>query len=313
MIEKALYKHLQSQDSLEPYLAIYNGKMAIFNQEAPSDTDPAWGQYEDYEYDEDEDEEIERESQYGRIVFALDLSDDTEREYSGTLAVDVLCEEGIQFPEDLEPIVRPLIDGYFFNGDNITMAAKWNSSNYFTQPTEKVVGVTLTFGLLAFPKQTTIEPDPIRLINKWTKEELTKIIDKEITVIGHDTMRDAWKPIEDEPAIYWRLANTNKCSWIPDTYNCSWRTATVYGHIMAPDKNVCGIIARTIGSTLTLKKRLIFEDVSPLMVDRNIRINLNSDEFRVGQITIDATYGILADPRPYTPVVNLNVTGKEVT
>lgn len=310
MIEKALFKHLQSQMDLEPFLATYNGKMAIFNQEAPADTDPGWGRDQDYEYDEDE--EIEEVSQYGRIVFALDLSDDPERTFSGTLAVDVMCEDGIQYPEDLEPIVRQMIDGYFFSENDLTMAAQWSASNYFTQPEQKVLGVTLTFGLLAFPKQTTIEPDPIRLINKWTKDELTGILDTEITVIGHDALKYAWKPTAEKPAIYWRLANTDKCNWIPDTYNCSWRTAVVFGHIIVPDKDVCAIIARTIANVLTLKKRLIFEDVSPLMVDRNIRINLGNDEFRTGQITIDATYGILLERTPATLLMHPNVNGKEV-
>lgn len=320
MIEAVLYKHLQEQTvALEPYLATYCGKMAIFNQEAPADTDPGWGMDEEYNPDfgygyeeDDEDEESEKESQYGRIVFALDLSEDPERIYSGTLAVDIQCENGRQVPEEMEPIVRELIDGYFFSTGDTTIAAQWSASNYFTEPTEKIVGVTLTFGLLAFPKQTTIEPDPIRLINKWTKEELTKILDTEITVIGHDSMEDAWKPTAKRPAIYWRLANTGSCNWIPDTYNCSWRTAVVFGHIIAPEKDVCGIIVRTIANVLTLKKRLIFEDVSPLMVDRNIRINLGNDEFRTGQITIDATYGILLERTPATLLMHPSVNGKEV-
>ena len=314
MIEAVLLKHLQSQeDKLSPFLATYYGKMAIFNQSAPADTDIGWGVEQGYEPDpeyEDE-EELEKYSQYGRIIFAVDLSEDPERIYSGTLAVDVQCEDGMQVPEEMEPIVRELIDGYFFSTSDITFAAQWSASNYFTEPTEKIVGVTLTFGLLAFPKQTTIEPDPIRLINKWTKEELTKIIDRDIIVIGCDALNEAWKPTAETPAIYWRLASTDKCSWIPDTFNCSWRTAVVFGHIITPDKDVCGIIARYIGRTLTRKKRLIFEDISPLMVDRNIRINLGSDEFRTGQITIDATYGLLAEQAPYNPVKNISIEEKE--
>ena len=298
MIEAALYTHLQSQNEvLSPYLTRYSGAMAIFNQEAPADTDKRWEN---------------PKSQYGRIVYAVDLNDDPERKYSGNLIVDVQCEDGKQIPEEIEPIVRDLIDGYFFSTSETTMSAQWNASNYFTEPTEKIVGVTLTFGLLAFPRQTTIEPDPIRLINKWTKEELTKAIGKEIAVIGHDALEDAWKPTNEKPAVYWRLANTDKCNWIPDTYSCCWRTAVVFGHIIVPDKDVCAIIARTIANVLTLKKRLIFEDVSPLMVDRNIRVNLGNDEFRVGQITMDATYGILTERIESSLLVNPNITGKEV-
>lgn len=293
MIEAALYQHLQSQtEQLDEHLAKYAGKMAIFNQEAPADNDGGW----------------EDKSQYGRIVFALDLSEDPQRKYSATLVVDVMCENGKQAPEELEPIVRPLIDGYFFSTTDITLSAQWSASNYFTDPTEKIVGVTLTFGMLAFPNQSTIEPDPIALLNKWTQEELRATLGREIRVIGCDTLEAAWKPTNEAPAIYWRLSDITSCSWIPDTYNCSWHTAVVYGHIMAQDKDVTAIIAREIDRILTLKRRLIFEDQSPLMVDRNIRINLANDQLRVGQISLEATYGILNIPKQSNPLNNVNIS-----
>ena len=293
MIEAALYKHLQSHiDILGPHLAKYAGTMAIFNQEAPDDTDPGW----------------ESESQYGRIVYALDLTEDPARKYSGTLAVDVSCEDGQQVPEELEPLVRLLIDGFFFGAEGITIAAQWSASNYFTEPTEKVVGVTLTFGLLAFTPQTTIDPDPIALLNTWTRKELQTALGKEIRIIGYDTMDEAWKPTDETPAIYWRLDNITPCGWIPDTYSVSWQTAIIYGHILAGTKDGNAVIARQIDNILTIKKRLIFDDNSPLMVDRNIRINLGSDQLRTGQITIDATYGVLRASAPYKPIQNISVT-----
>ncbi|MBR5193085.1 MAG: hypothetical protein IKW37_01505 [Bacteroidaceae bacterium] len=297
MIESALLKHLWAQtDLLSPYLANYKGKMAIFNQEAPADTDRGW----------------DTRSQYGRLVFALDLTEDTERKYSGTLAVDVICEKGKQLPEEMEPIVRNLIDGYFFSTEETTMAAQWNASNYFTDATEKIIGVTLTFGMLAFPKQLTCEPDPIALLNAWTSTELKNLLQKEIRVIGHDIMESAWKPTNEVPAIYWRLTQINPTAWIPDTLHCSWHTAVISGHIMTPDKDVAALISRHIANTLTLKRRLIFDDMSPLMVDRNLRINLGQDPMRTGQITIDAVYGIL-NSYPYTPIQNLSVREKEGT
>ena len=179
--------------------------------------------------------------------------------------------------------------------------------NYFTEPTEKVVGVTLTFGLIAFPKQTTTEPDPIALFNSWTQKELQDILGVHLRVIGHDTLPPAWKPTNEMPAVYWRMASLGTCGWIPDTYNCSWLTAVVYGHIMAPDKNTNAIITRKIENLLTLKRRLIFEDKAPLMVDRNIRVNLASDPMRVGQITIDATFGLLRIPLAGTALVNTSI------
>lgn len=297
MIEAVLLKHLQShKDELGQHLATYGEQLAIFNQEAPADTAKGWG----------------KGSQYGRIVYAVDLSEDPQRKYSGILAVDVMCEKGKQFPEDIEPIIRTLIDGYFFSTKDITMAAQWSASNYFTEPTDKIIGVTLTFGLLAFTKQTTIAPDPIALFNKWTREELEKVLEKTIHIIGYDNLEEAWKPTNEQPAIYWRMESIAPCGWIPDTYNCTWQTAIIAGHIMALDKDVNAIIARTIDNILTHKKRLIFDDMAPLMVDRNIRINLSADQLRVGQITIDATFGILRTVKGSTYMNHISVNGKEI-
>lgn len=313
MIESALLEHLKKQERhLGRYLARYYGQMAIFNQEAPNDQDKGWDVEDDYEadyFDDYEDELIERKSQYGRIVFAMDMNDDPERKISGTLAVDVYCEKNVQEPEELEPIVRTLIDGYFFSTKEITIAAQWSASNYFTEPTEKVVGVTLTFDLLAFPTQITINPDPIELFNSWTKNELQDILKvSSIRVIGYDALESAWKPTNENPAIYWRQENLGPCGWIPDTYNCSWLTAVIRGHIMAADKNQSMIIARHIQHLLTMKRRLIFEDMAPLMVDRNIRVSFSSDPLRVGQITIDATFGLLRIPMEGTKIVNTSIT-----
>lgn len=291
MIERTLYQHLQNCTELAPFLAEHSGKMAIFNQEAPPDMDKGW----------------DHGSQYGRIVFAVDMTDDPDRKISGVLQVDFMCESDKQDPNEVEPIIRPLMDGYFFKSTEGTIAAQWRASNYFTTTTEKIIGVTLTYDLLAFPNQTTIEPDPIALLNKWTSTSLEGVV-----VIGHDYLPDVWKPAEKSVAIYWKLGQILPCSWINDTYNCSWQTAVISGHIMAPDENTAVLIARWIKSTLTVKKRLIFDDNAPLMVDRNIRVNATLDMLRTGQITLEATYGILTPPPPYNPLWHLSVNGREV-
>ena len=94
MIENLLYEHLQGCDALAPYLAVYDGSMAVFGQEAPADTASLW----------------EGGSQYGRIVFSASMSDDPERTLEGTLAVDIISEKGKYPPEEIEPVLKPLID-----------------------------------------------------------------------------------------------------------------------------------------------------------------------------------------------------------
>lgn len=279
MIEAQVREHLIKQEALSQYMATYAGAMAVFNQEAPADTDSKWG----------------KGSQYGRIVFFIDMKDDPQRQISGTMGVDLYCEKGAkQVPEEIEPILRPLIDGYFFSNEEVTIAAQWKTTQYFTEPSKKVVGATLMFDLLAFPNQLTSDPDPIALINQWTSKDLPAVLGiPEVRVIGCDGLPSAWKPTNELPAIYWRLGNIRKCSWIPDTYNCSWETATLHGHVMAPEAATATKIARAIEHTLTIKKRLIFEDLAPLMIDRNIQVSPANDPLRTGQISLDGTYGIL--------------------
>lgn len=278
MIEAQVREHLVSQEALKPYMAVYADELAVFNQEAPADTDPAWNG-----------------SQYGRIVFYIDMQDDPQRNIGGTMGVDLSCKDGTgQIPEEIEPILRPLIDGYFFSNDAVTIAARWRTTQYFTDPTKKVNGCTLVFDLLDFPNQETNEPDPVRLVNEWTGEELAKLCGiKNIRRIGCDELPSAWRPTTEEPAIYWRLGNIQKCNWIPDTYTCIWETATIHGHVLAPDNATAMKIVRAIQNTLSIKKRLIFEDLAPLMIDRNIIVNPANDELRAGQISMDGTYGIL--------------------
>lgn len=296
MIEQQLYDHLQSCKELEPYLTTYAGQKAIFIQEAPGDTEPGWG----------------TGSQYSRMVFIIDTANDPERTLSGYLTVDLFCEKGEQSikPEDLAPIVIPLMDGYFFTANEETVSAKWETCDYFNIPTEPVCGATLRFALLAYPNQTTAEPDPIRLVNKWTKEELAKLLGKDLYVIGHSGLPAVWKPTAEKPALYWRNVKTDKCNWIDDTWHCSWQTATLQCHILTPEPEVAGLIARTIDTELTQKGQLHFETRSPLFVDRVNRITLTTDSQRLGQVSIEATYGILRRPEPAEKLQHIHVKTK---
>ena len=291
MIEQVIYEHLQSCGALKPYLASYAGRMAIFNQEAPADTDRKWT----------------GGKQYGRIVFALDTREDPERKLNGVLAVDVICEKGKQFPEEIEPILKPLIDGYFFTSEELTVSAHWESSDLFTEDgADKINGVTLVFRLLAYPFQLTSDPDPIEAANKWSKEELADILGHGLYVIGDETLPAVFRPAADKPAIYWRISRIMKCAWIPDTNAASWQTAVVQGHVMAPNhSDVETSIARTIATTLTNKKRLRAED-SVFMVDRANSVNVSSGT-RAGQITLEMTYGIPNIPSAAMKIKNISV------
>lgn len=272
MIEKALFEHLRSQADLSPYLATYDGQLAVFNQEAPADVDPLW----------------ESGPQYGRIVFAVDLQGDPERTMGGTLAVDIMCKEGEQFPEEIEPIVRRLIHGYFFSNGTFTVAAQWKNSSPFTQETDDVIGCTMSFELLGFPILTTFNPDVIERVNEWCA------VLYHIHVINHDVLpATAWKPKEGESAVYWRLVTDAPAGWIPDTHQTIWRTATIKCHIFSENNATADSVAREIALRLHAVKRLFRTGETPIMVNRKNVHEPGADPLRTGQLSVEATYGVV--------------------
>lgn len=273
MIEEALYKHLQEQRDLRPFLAEYGGKMAIFNQEAPADSDDAWGDG----------------PQYGRVVFSVDLQGDPERTFGGTLMVDILCKKDEQFPEDIEPLIRTLIHGWFFSNGKFTVSAQWKTSDPFTEPKSQVIGCTVGFDLLAFPIITTSTPDVIARINEWTSERF-----KSLHIINHDVLpRTAWKPKGNDSAVYWRLVTDAPAGWIPDTFQTVWRTATLRCHIFSADLATATTVGRDLMIRLYADKRLLKSGETPIMVNRKNTQNSGADALKTGQVTVEATYGVI--------------------
>ena len=282
MIEQALYEHLQEQDDLLPFLATYGEKMAIFNQEAPADSDAAWADG----------------PQYGRIVFFVNLDGDPARTVGGTLTVDILCKKDEQFPEEIEPILRNLIHGYFFSSYTSVVSAQWKSSIPFTGPEEDVTGCTVTFDLLAFPI-SSYAPHVITQFNEWCST-----IDK-IYVINHDQLPTAaWKPRDGESAVYWRALKEEPANWIPTTFSTVWMSATVKGYIFSESPAKAAEVANDLKIRLYAIKRLKKDGVllragdSPIMVNHRNIVDNGADPLRVGQLTVEATYGVIVHYEP---------------
>ena len=286
MIEQALSEHLQEQaDLLRPYLASYGKYMAIFNQEAPADSDKGWG----------------KGPQYGRIVFAIDWQSDAARAIGGILAVDIMCKEDEQFPEEIEPIVRALIHGYFFSSGTFTVAAQWKNSSYFTEAAKHVTGCTVTFDLLAFPVITTTVPDVVARFNEWTARF------PKVHVINYKPLpKQAWKPADGESAVYWRRVNVKPAGWIPNTYQTIWQTAMVQGHIFSETPSEVATLADTLVVGLYAAKRLLKAGEAPIMVNRNNTSNNGADALKTGQVTVEATYGVIVHYGTGEPIQNIN-------
>lgn len=275
MIEDSLLNHLRGQQDLADFLTTYGGQPAIFSQEAPPSDDDLWA----------------AGPQYGRIVFAVDLQGDPERTIGGTLVVDILCHKGEDttgYPEDIEPLLRPLIHGWFFSSGTFTVAAQWKSSDYFTQPKDEVVGCTLSFELLAFPVLTTSGLDVIARLNEWTSQI------EGLYVINHDELpAPAWKPGRGESAIYWRRLSVGPSQKIRDRYAMIGRTAIIKGHVFAEDIAAASAVADDLIFRLYAAKRLLKPPESPIMVDDRNTQDDGADPLRTGQLTVEATYTIM--------------------
>lgn len=292
MIEEALYAHLIAQTELTQYLTTYNGIPAIFNQEAPADTDALWGDG----------------PQYGRIVFSEDIKGDPERIMGGTLMVDVMCKENLQFPEVIEPIVRELIHGWFFSNGTFTAEAQWKNTATFTEPTDKVVGCTVVFDLLAFPLMSTGSPDVIQRINEWTGAI------EGLHVINYTALPStAWKPTGTDSAVYWRLVNDAPAVWIPDTFQTIWRTSTIRCHIFSENHATADTVARNLITQLYTAKRLLKDGESQIMVNQRNTVDPGADPLKTGQLTVEATYGIIVYTEPDKDLENIEVKGEEST
>lgn len=291
MIEQALREHLQEQASLATYLTEFNGEPAIFSQEAPADKAEGWAPG----------------PQYGRIVFWVDLQGEPERTMGGSLTLDILCQKGRQFPEVIEPIVRSLIHGYFFSRDRFVVAAQWKDSRLFTEETDEVAVCTMTFALLAFPIISAPDVDVVDRFNTWSSE-----IDN-LHVINYDALPTAaWKPSGQESAVYWRVAKEEPALWIPDTYQTIWRTATVKGHIFSETPAIANAVSRDLAHRLYAVKRLQETGEAPLMVNRRNTTDNGADPLRTGQVTCEATYGVIVafepDPDQVGVINNVNYT-----
>ena len=290
MIEQSLYEHLQEQEDLRPYLATYENKMAIFNQEAPADNDDKWGPG----------------PQYGRIVFFVNLQGDPERTLGGTLSVDILCKEDEQYPEDIEPVLRNLIHGYFFSRETFVVSAQWKGSTPFTEPTNEVTGCTVTFDLLAFPV-SDYSPHVIAQFNEWSSG-----ID-DLYIINHDNLPTAaWKPSGGKTAVYWRAAREEPCTWIRSTFATEFISATVKGYIFSESPVKAAEVANDLKIRLYAIKRLMKDGTllrageSPIIVNRRNIVDNGADPLRAGQLTVEATYGVVIHYESGETIRNIN-------
>ena len=291
MIEEPLYEYLCNNEQLSSLLAKYDeGEPAIFHQFAPKDTDDKWDGI-----------------HFPRIVYDIDKSGDVERKTSGRLYVDITCsdESETALPEDIEKLLRDLIDGYFFVVDGMTYAVKWESTDGFdNEASNKVYGLTVTFSLLAFPKQNTAEPDTVALMNSWAQAFFPDAI-----IINVSETDSVFKPTDEKPAIYWSFQGISE-SPMPSIHFCTWLQSNLNMHVIAPSEVVRSSVVTQAVQELAEKTRVLWPDKSQYMIHR-VLMTMAADPIRVGQLTVQGSFALVKQQATGTPLKNIITTIKE--
>ena len=275
-LEELLYSRISGAEYGSPGRASFDGAPAIFFGPCPEDTDRGW----------------KDGRQYPRISYSLDLRGDPERQTAGTLYVDVWCTEDGPAPEDIEPVLRAVLCGVIMapEGDNPCSFA-WQASQTFQSAretkTDKVIGVTVTFDMIAFPEQITSDPDPVLAMMKFIRDEYP-----EITVIGQNTLLDFTEPSEEHPAVYFRLDGYELGR---ETHTVAWLEGVVACHVFAPGASARQRWIRALVDNLSRRGEVIMLDTSPMFL-RRIAADNTLDPLAAGQIRLGTTWGILKYP-----------------
>lgn len=275
-LEELLYKRISGAEYGSPGLASFQGAPAIFFGPCPDDTDRGWGDG----------------RQYPRISYGLDLRGDPERQTAGTLFIDVWCTEDGPAPEDIEPILRQVICGVIMAPtDDNPCSFSWSASQTFQSnretKTDKVIGVTVTFDMYAFPEQITSDPDPILAMQKFIRDNYP-----EITVIGQNTLPDFTEPTQERPAVYFRLDSYEVGR---EAHTVAWLDGQIAAHLFAPGSSARQKWIRALTDDLACRGEVIMLDTSPMFL-RRIAADNTLDPLAAGQIRLKATWGILKRP-----------------
>lgn len=280
-MEEIIYQYLLSQQNIAEKLVTYNDVPAIFNREAPAATDEAW----------------EAGKQYPRIIFGLDMQDDPERKTSGTLIMDVYISNDL-FLEDIIPLVINAVSGCFFSDSTDTIAVMWRQTDPFATPEDgsQIAGATITFDVVAFPSQHLSYPCPVTAVDTYLKALFPTY-----NILGIATPSGTFRATDNVPVLYARLQQINPGTY-PGNYHCTWYNPLIIVHIMAPSVTVRETILKKLIEHIRQDIRIMMPDNAPMMVQR-VTVQAGADQLKVGQLTIEGTYGIL---RQYPEVDPIN-------
>lgn len=275
-MKSVIYKYLNSLDIAG--LATHDGSPAIFNDQAPDDSDSGW-----------------KGSQYGRIIYGLNLKDDPERKVSGTMQIAVAYLFTLEGHNNLlkaKKALKKAFEGVFLTDEETTISLVWRKTESFQETIEgqndvEVCGAVMTFDAYAFPKHAYKALDPVNSLAKYIADNWN------VTVINNAELKDIWKPEAEEIAAYVRLDSIQPGSF-PSTAACTWQMAVMKVHVISETDNKSDDMIMELLQTLQEKERFSMDDGSPFFVNQ-LQYSTKLDVLRDGQVTVRGQYGKLRE------------------
>lgn len=230
-------------------LASFKNAPAIFLDQAPDDSDSRWDG-----------------SQYGRIIYGLNLKDDSERKVSGTMEIAIAYlfnNKGYKNLLEAKKVLKKAFEGVFLTDADTTISLVWRKSESFQEAIEgqadvEVCGSILTFDAYAFPKHSYHPLDAVGSLAKHIDEHW------DVTVINHTELDEIWKPDDEEVVVYTRLDSMQPGTF-PSTYACTWFTNNIKVHVISgSDVNADQFIMNLL-QDLQERERFVMDDGSPFL------------------------------------------------
>lgn len=270
-LESLIAARLDTATALTALLSTFDGDPAAFLAPMPADVARGWSA-----------------GARAYLEWRVERHTLPERHLEGLVIFDLFVGAGAAV-EALEALERALIltlDGSFYHptvpaGEPVE-GLRWERSDDFVQGSEEapIQGRTVTFGLFAWPAQTTFSPDPIAALNAAASAQFGSALRVDPASWGAD---------DAVPALYWRFVEDTEVSWE------SWGVlvdATIRGHVQAHGVGARNTWARTVREWLATARTFALSDGSALRVMAP-RLQRESDPQREGQVSFSARYGVL--------------------
>lgn len=271
-LKELIYKRLSEAEGIVRYLTRYQGRPAVFYQEAPADNLEGW----------------EGMAPYPRVLFDFSLQADEEGICRGELAVFLYCPNTADtVPEAIEEEIKGSMEQALLKpeGDAV-YGFSWTCKDALTFPEGKrefIMGSDIRFAILEYTNQETTDPDPIGAANLYLKS-----LYPESLVAGLDRMGEITETAKEAPVLYVRLASVKKAE---ETNSTVWMDCNIAIHILCPDRKIRSKMAAAIANRLSLEGEIILLDASPMFIKR-LQVNNKSGYQKNGQICMTGHYGL---------------------